>query len=58
MLFCFTMFGREYFAELEPRSIWGLEIDRVGNVEAWLGRLHFLSSPVPLRKSFDELYGP
>jgi hypothetical protein len=58
MLFCFTMFGREYFGELEPRGIWGIEIDRPGNVWLWLGRVHIISSPVTLRKRFDELYDP
>ena len=58
MLFCFTMFGREYFGEIEPRSLWGIERDGAGNVDVWLGRLHILSSHVTLRKRFEELYDP
>jgi hypothetical protein len=63
MLFCFTMFGREYFGELEERSLslpplsfWEMRRDGAGNVDVWLGRLHILSSPVTLQKRFDELY--
>jgi hypothetical protein len=61
MLFCFKIFGREYFGELEERSLppfsfWEMRRDGAGNVDVWLGRLHILSSLVTLRKGFNELY--